>query len=100
MNAILTIASILHPTFASCVMSYLISILQGLDHFDHWLFKKINGQWTNSFFDFIFLFFRQSYFWMPLYLFLFIFISFNFEVNLWFWFILFLCTVPLTDMVG
>ncbi len=64
MNAILTMAFILHPTFATCVMNYLISILQSLDHFDHWLFKKINGQWTNSFFDFIFLFFRQSYLWI------------------------------------
>ena len=95
-----TIAYILHPTFATCVMNYLISILQSLDHFDHWLFKKINGQWTNSFFDFIFLFFRESYFWMPLYLFLFVFVAINFKRNWWWWIILFLCTVALTDMIG
>jgi undecaprenyl-diphosphatase len=81
-------------------MEELLSILQSLGRFDRWLFQKINGQWTNSFFDFIFIYLRQSDLWMPLYLFLFIFVAINFKRNWWWWIILFLCTVALTDMVG
>ena len=81
-------------------MVNLISILPGLNRFDHWLFKKINGQWTNPVFDLIFPFFRQANFWMPLYLFLFVFVAMNFKRNWWWWIVLFLCTVALTDMVG
>ncbi|HMG66590.1 MAG TPA: hypothetical protein VK588_02855, partial [Chitinophagaceae bacterium] len=81
-------------------MNKSLTILQTLEQFDRWLFQKINGQWINSFFDFIFLFFRQSYFWMPLYLFLFVFIILNFKKNWWWWIVFFMCTVALTDMVG
>jgi len=76
------------------------AILQTLQQFDRWLFQKINGQWTNSFFDFIFILFRQSSFWMPLYLFLFVFVAINFRRNSWWWIIFFLCTVAMTDMAG
>jgi undecaprenyl-diphosphatase len=78
----------------------LISILDSLNRFDHWLFEKINGQWTNSFFDFVFSFLRLSNFWMPLYLFVFLFVAINFKRNWWWWIIFFLCTTALTDMVG
>jgi membrane-associated phospholipid phosphatase len=81
-------------------MANLLGILQGLEKFDQWLFQKINGQWTNSFFDAIFLYFRQSTFWMPLYLFLFVFVAVNYRRNWWWWITLFLCTVALTDMLG
>jgi len=81
-------------------MTNILGILQGLDTFDHWLFQKINGQWTNPLFDSIFLFFREANFWMPLYLFLFVFVAVNFKRNWWWWIVLFLCTVALTDMVG
>ena len=81
-------------------MYEFLSIFKSLDRFDHWLFQKINSQWTNSFFDFIFILFRQPNFWMPLYLFLFVFIALNFRRNWWWWIIFFLCTVALTDMVG
>jgi len=81
-------------------MEELLSILQSLGRFDRWLFQKINGQWTNSFFDSIFIYLRQSDLWMPLYLFLFIFVAVNFKRNWWWWIIFFLCTVALTDMVG
>ncbi|HEY2721060.1 MAG TPA: hypothetical protein VGI82_05015, partial [Chitinophagaceae bacterium] len=64
-------------TFATSPMNYLLNILQPLQHFDRWLFHKINGQWTNTFFDLLFLFFRASFFWMPLYLFLFLFVASN-----------------------
>ena len=81
-------------------MLSLLNILQTLDRFDHWLFQKINSEWTNPFFDLIFPYFRQSDFWMPLYLFLFAFVAVNFKRNWWWWIIFFLCTVALTDLVG
>jgi len=81
-------------------MNYFLSILQALNRFDHWLFQIINQRGTNSFFDLIFLFFRQANFWMPLYLFLFVFVALNFKRNWWWWIILFLCTAALTDMTG
>lgn len=79
---------------------YLLSILQNLEQFDQWLFKKINSQWTNPVFDLILPYFREQNFWMPLYLFLFVFVAANFKKNGWWWIIFFLCTVALTDMIG
>src|SRR6266487_1431657 len=81
-------------------MLSLLNITGSLRQMDHWLFKKINGEWTNSFFDSVFPLIRQSLFWLPWYLFLFLFVIFNFKKNWWWWIILFLCTVALTDMAG
>ena len=81
-------------------MNIFLGILQTLDRFDHWLFQKVNGQWTNPLFDFILPFLREQNFWMPLYLFVFVFVALNFKPNWWWWIILFLCTVALTDMIG
>jgi undecaprenyl-diphosphatase len=81
-------------------MNIFLGILQTLDRFDHWLFQKINTQWTNSSFDLVLPFIREQNFWMPLYLFVFLFVALNFKRNWWWWIILFLCTVALTDMTG
>ena len=81
-------------------MRNLITILQALDRIDKWLFHKINGQWTNSVFDSVFPFLRQSNIWMPLYLFLFVFVALNFKRNSGWWIVFFLCTVALTDLTG
>jgi undecaprenyl-diphosphatase len=78
----------------------LLNTLSKLHDIDRWLFKKINGAWTNGFFDQVFLLFRLSWFWFPLYLFFFLFVVFNLKKNWWWWIILFLCTVALTDMTG
>jgi membrane-associated phospholipid phosphatase len=78
----------------------LLNIISTLTDVDRWLLKKINGEWTNGFFDHIFLLFRLSWFWFPLYLFLFLVAVFNFKKNWWWWIILFVCTVALTDMTG
>ena len=90
----------LHPLHLHPSMNNQLSILQNLESFDRWLFQKINGQWTNNFFDFASIFLRQSLFWVPLYLFLFLFVVFNFKKNWWWWSILFICTVAMTDMTG
>jgi undecaprenyl-diphosphatase len=81
-------------------MLLLANILTYLTDLDRWLFKKINGEWTNPFCDEFFILIRQSWFWFPLYLFIFLFVTFNFRKNWWWWIVLFLCTVALTDIVG
>ncbi len=53
--------------------------------FDHWLFSKINQDWTNSFFDFIFPYLRQAELWIPLYLFLFVLALTNFRLKGFWW---------------
>jgi len=77
-----------------------LNIIQSIEQFDHWLFKKINGEWTNSFLDIIFPIIRQSNFWMPWYLFLFVIVILNFKKNWWWWIVLFFCTVAGTDTIG
>jgi membrane-associated phospholipid phosphatase len=74
--------------------------LQQFQQFDQWLFKKINGQWTNSFFDLIAPYLRQGNLWMPLYLFVLVFMILNYRKNSMWWIVLFICTVALTDMTG
>ena len=81
-------------------MDHFLNIVQSLVKWDQWLFQKINSQWTNSFFDRVLPYLRQSELWMPLYLFLFVFIAFNFKKNWGWWIVLFICTVALTDMTG
>jgi undecaprenyl-diphosphatase len=77
-----------------------ISLWQRLDEWDKRLFMKLNGQWTNSFFDAVFPYFRDALFWAPLYLFLLVFITVNYgKKGLW-WSLVFICTVAITDMIG
>ena len=51
-------------------MQYLIKL-------DKELFKLINGQWTNAFFDWIMPWLRNSTLWVPLYFFMFLMIVVN-----------------------
>ncbi len=77
-----------------------LSIWQQLDNWDKWLFLKINSGFTNSFFDAVLPYFRDSVFWAPLYLFLLAFIVLNYgKQGLW-WCLLFLCTIAMADMIG
>jgi membrane-associated phospholipid phosphatase len=77
----------------------LLTIFNTLSNADRWLFEKINGQWTNDFFDTLFPFAREGNHWLPLYLFLLVFITLNFK-NSWWWTLFAVCTVALTDMTG
>ena len=77
-----------------------VSLWQRLEDWDKWLFIKLNSQFTNSFFDAVLPYFRDSVFWAPLYLFLLVFITLNYgKKGLW-WSLAFLCTVAITDMIG
>jgi membrane-associated phospholipid phosphatase len=71
-----------------------------LETFDKWLFTKINSQFTNSFFDYLMPYLRNSNYWIPLYLFLFFFVVLNFKTNGWWWCLFFLCLISLTDIIS
>jgi membrane-associated phospholipid phosphatase len=77
-----------------------INFWQKLVQWDQSLFKKINGDWANPFFDAIMPFLRNSLSWIPLYVFLLVFVLMNFKVKGIWWAVLFLSTIALTDMTG
>jgi membrane-associated phospholipid phosphatase len=76
------------------------TVLEQLDIWDKRLFIKLNSEWTNSFFDIVLPYFRDSVFWAPLYIFFLAFIMLNYgKKGLW-WGIAFVCTVAIADMVS
>jgi undecaprenyl-diphosphatase len=76
------------------------NLLQKLEQWDQWLFIQINDHQSNSFFDAVMPYLRNSLYWAPLYLFLLVFITVNFKSRGWWWVLVFLCTVSLTDMTS
>ena len=77
-----------------------LSFLQTLKQWDQWLFIQINNQQSNSFFDSVMPYIRNSFYWAPLYLFLLLFVTINFKGRGWWWVLFFLCTVSLTDIAS
>ena len=77
-----------------------VSFWQKLEQWDQWLFIQLNSKWTNSLFDFILPYFRDSVFWAPLYIFLLMFILLNYGKEGAWWCVLFLCTIAIADLVG
>lgn len=78
----------------------LLDIIDNLIAWDKKLFTYINGKWTNSFFDTVLPFLRESIIWTPLYLFLLILALQNFGKIKWWWIGFALLTVTLTDTVS
>ncbi len=77
-----------------------MNALERVIQFDFWLFFKINGTWTSSFFDTFFPLMRESVTWVPLYLFLLVFIWVNFGVRGLYWAVFLICTASLCDIVS
>lgn len=77
-----------------------ISFWQQLDALDKQLFLVLNSGWTNSFFDLILPYFRDSVFWAPLYLLMMSFMVINFGKKGLLWCVGLLCTVAIADMIG
>ncbi len=71
-----------------------------LIEWDQSLFKKINNDWANPFFDALMPFLRNALYWIPLYLFIIVFVLLNFKTKGIWWIVFFLCTAALTDMIG
>jgi membrane-associated phospholipid phosphatase len=77
-----------------------LSAWQKLEHWDQWLFIKINNNLTNPFFDSLMPFMRNGDHWYPLYLFLLVFMLMNFKNRGLWWIVFFASTIALTDMTG
>jgi membrane-associated phospholipid phosphatase len=71
-----------------------------LIQFDHWLFNKINQQWTNPFLDTLLPFLRQAEIWVPFYIFLLFFITINFGKKGWLWAFTLVMTVVISDLLS
>lgn len=76
------------------------TVWQRLEDLDKWLFIQLNSVLTNSFFDAVLPYFRDSVFWAPLYIFMLAFITLNYGKKGWWWSVFFVCTVAIADMVG
>jgi len=74
--------------------------MEQLIAYDKGLFKLINSQWHNNFFDWLMPWLRNSIVWDPLYFFLIIFGLVNYKKTGWWWIIFGACTVALTDFVS
>ncbi len=75
----------------------LVGILQKIDTD---LFIKINNEWTNTFLDNNYPWWRDSIASMPFYLFLLLFILMNFGWKAWQWILFILLTVTITDQLS
>lgn len=82
------------------LMSGRPAFFEKLLQFDHWLFAKINQQWTNSFFDHFLPFLREAEIWIPFYLFLLVFITINFGKKGWWWVGTLIMTGIISDLVS
>jgi undecaprenyl-diphosphatase len=76
------------------------SLWQKLDAWDKKLFVLLNSKWTNSFFDNVLPYFRDSVFWAPLYLFVLVFIAVNYGKKGWWWSLAFICTIAIADIIS
>lgn len=80
--------------------SSLSNILSALKQWDTALFFKINTQWTNSFLDSNYPWWREATTWVPLYFFLLFLAFYNFGFKIWPWVVFFILTVAITDQVS
>lgn len=78
----------------------LIDVIDNLIAWDRKVFSYLNSKYTNSFFDTVLPFLRESLFWVPLYLFLLIFVLQNFGKHKWWHLGFTLLTVTLTDVTS
>jgi len=74
--------------------------LQKIIQADHWLFSKINQDWTGPVTDLIFPFLREAEFWVPLYLFFLVFILVNFGKKGLRWSIMLILTASISDQIS
>ena len=76
------------------------TFFEKVQSFDYNLFSKINGEWHNSFFDALFPFTRETFFWVPFYFFLALFVIINFKKYGWLWVLFLILNVVLSDYVS
>lgn len=81
-------------------LTHILHLMKQLLSYDQHLFKIINNQWSNSFFDWLMPWLRNSNMWIPLYLFLLLLVTINFKKTGWWWVVFAAGTVILTDFVS
>lgn len=81
-------------------LTHILHVMEQLLFYDKQLFRIINHQWSNSFFDWLLPWLRNSNMWIPLYLFLVLLVTINFRKTGWWWVIFAAGTVILTDFVS
>ncbi len=74
--------------------------MQSILRWDLELFRLINYQWHNRFFDTIMPFFRNAPFWNPLYFFLIVFAIVNFKQKAWWWIVFAMITAIITNYIS
>lgn len=74
--------------------------MEQLINYDKHLFRIINNQWSNAFFDWLMPWLRNSNVWVPLYLFLLLLVTINFKKTGWWWVVFAAGTVILSDFVS
>lgn len=67
---------------------------------DYQIFYLLNGILHNGFFDAILPFWREKYFWAPLYLFLLTFLAYNYRSNFWVIVLFAVVTLVLSDQLS
>ena len=81
-------------------ITHILHIMDELLSYDQSLFKVINHGWSNSFFDWLMPWLRNSNLWYPLYLLLLLLVTINFKKTGWWWVLFAAGTVILTDFVS
>lgn len=74
--------------------------MNSLLSYDYWLFRLINGTWHNTLFDTLFPFWREEFFWAPLYLFFALFVWFNYRRQAPYILLFAIVTAILTDQIA
>ena len=80
--------------------SFFHNLWGWLSEWDTYLFLKINTEWTNSFLDSVFPWWREANTWIPLYLFLIVFAFMNFKKKVFPWLLFVAVTLTLTDQIS
>ncbi len=80
--------------------SFFENAWEWLRYLDTRLFLKINTEWTNSFLDSVFPWYREANAWVPLYLFLIVFALMNFKQKAIPWILFAALTATLTDQIS
>ncbi len=85
---------------ANAYFTSILQLMKQLLTYDRHLFKIINNQWSNPFFDWLMPWLRNSEMWYPLYLFLILVVLVNYRKSGWVWILFAAGTVLLCDFVS
>lgn len=76
------------------------TLRQTLVLWDYKIWYYLNASWHNDFLDAVIPFFRNQYFWAPVYLFFLVFMPYNYGRKGWFWCVGFLLSFAMADYIS